>query len=159
LWQRRFGQNPGLIGQTLQLDGKPHTVVGIMPPEFRSLPASLVRSPNEIYLPLAAPYDDARRSWTWLRGIARLKPGVSIEQAQAELDVIARQQELDHPASNKGHGVRVLRLQEDLARNLKPILLMLQGAIALVVLIACINLSNLLLARLTARTKEIAVRA
>jgi putative ABC transport system permease protein len=158
LWQRRFGKDPGLVGQTLQLDGKLRLVVGIMPPEFRSLPASLVRRPNEIYMPLAGTYDDTQRSWTWLRAIARLKPGVPIEQAQAELDVIAHNQEVDHPASNAGRGVRVVRLHEDLVRNLKPILLTLQGATVLVVLIACLNLANLLLARLTARTKEIAVR-
>src|SRR5262249_30556413 len=145
LWQRRFGQDPRLIGRTLQLDRKPYTVIGIMPSEFQSLPASLVRSPNEIYLPLAAEYDDSQRSWTWMRGIARLKPGITIEQGQTELDVIARRQELDHPATNAGHGVRVVRLQEDLVRNIKPILLMLQGAAALVVLIACINLAHLLL--------------
>ena len=159
LWERRFGKDPGLVGQTLQLDGKPCLVVGIMPPEFRSLPAGLVRSPNEIYMPLAASYDDTQRSWTWMRAIARLKPGVAIEQSQAELDVIAHAMELDHPATNTGHGVRVVRLQEDLVRNLKPILIMLQGATVLVVLIACLNLANLLLARLTARTKEMAVRA
>jgi putative ABC transport system permease protein len=159
LWQRRFGKDPAIVGQTFQLDSKPCLVVGIMPPEFRSLPAALVRSPNEIYMPLAASYDDSQRSWTWLRAIARLKPGVSIEHAQAELDVIAHDMELDHPASNTGHGVRIVQLQEDLVRNLKPILLTLQGATVLVVLIACLNLANLLLARLTARTKEIAVRA
>jgi putative ABC transport system permease protein len=158
LWERRFGKDPNLIGQTLQLDGKPCTVVGIMPAEFRSLPPSLVRAPNEIYLPLATKYDDTQRSWTWMRGIARLRPGVSIKQAQTELDVIAHQREIDHPASNAGRGVRVVGLQEDLVRNLKPILLTLQVAIALVVLIACINLANLLLARLTARGKEIATR-
>jgi putative ABC transport system permease protein len=159
LWERRFGKDPGLVGQTLQLGGKPCLVIGIMPPEFRSLPASLVRSPNEIYMPLAGRYDDSQRSWTWMRAIGRLKPGVSIEQAQAGLDVIADELEVDHPSSNAGHGVRVVQLQQDLVRNLKPILLTLQAAIVLVVLIACLNLANLLLARLTARTKEIAVRA
>src|SRR5215471_13636653 len=159
LWQRLFGQVPRLIGQTILRAGKPYSVVGVMPPEFRSLPASLIRTPNEIYLPLAVQYDDSQRSWTWMRGIARLKPGVAIEQAQAELDVIAHKLELDHPASNAGHGVRIVRLQQDLVQNIKPILLTLQGSIVLVVLIACLNLANLLLARLTARTKEIAVRA
>jgi putative ABC transport system permease protein len=159
LWQRRFGKDPSTVGRTIQLDSKPYTVIGVMPPDFRSLPQSLVRAPNEIYMPLASEYNDAQRAWTWMRAIARLKPGVSLEQAQAELDVIAHEQELNHSATNAGHGVRVVRLQEDFVRNLKPILLTLQGAIVLVVLIACINLANLLLARFTTRGKEIAIRA
>ena len=158
LWQRRFGQDPNIIGQTISLDSRPYTVVGVMPPDFHSLPTSLVRK-SELYLPLAAQYDDAQRSFTWLRGIARLKPNATLEQAQAELDVIARQQQLEHPQSNAGRGVHVVKLQTDLIRNVRTALLVLQGAVLLVVLIACVNLATLLLARLTARRKEIAIRA
>jgi putative ABC transport system permease protein len=158
LWQRRFGQDTKIIGQTISLDSRPYTVVGVMPANFHSLPSSLVH-PSDVYLPLAAEYDDTQRSFTWLRGIARLKPNVTLAQAQAELDVIARTQALEHADTNAGRGVRVVRLQADLVRDLRAALLILQGAVLLVVLIACVNLANLLLARLTARRKEIAIRA
>src|SRR5215831_8884139 len=158
LWQRRFGQDPKIIGQTISLDSRAYTVVGVMPPEFHSLPASLVRQ-SDLYLPLAGEYNDAQRSWTWMRGIARLKPQATLEQAQAELDVIARTQAIEHPNTNSGRGVRVVKLQMDLVRDLRAALLILQGAVLLVVLIACVNLANLLLARLTARHQEIAIRA
>ena len=158
LWQRRFGQDPNIIGQTISLDSRSYQVVGVMPSDFHSLPASLARR-SDLYLPLAGEYNDAQRKWTWMRGIARLKPNVTLEQAQAELDAIARAQALDHPNTNAGRGVRVVRLQADLVRDLRTALLVLQCAVLLVVLIACINLANLLLARLTARRKEIAVRA
>src|SRR5215831_9188177 len=158
LWQRRFGQDPKIIGQTISLDSRAYTVVGVMPPEFHSLPASLVRQ-SDLYLPLAGEYNDAQRSWTWMRGIARLKPQATLEQAQAELDVIARTQAIEHPNTNSGSGVRVVKLQDDLVRDLRTALLILQGAVLLVVLIACVNLANLLLARLTARHQEIAIRA
>jgi putative ABC transport system permease protein len=159
LWQGRFGQDPSIVGQTISLDSRPYTVIGVMPQEFRSLPTSLVRQPADVYLPLATQCDETQRSWTWMRGIARLKPGVSLEQAQSELDVIAGQQQLDHPATNSGRGVRVVTLQTDLTRNLRLALLILQGSVLLVVLIGCVNLANLLLARLTARRTEIALRS
>jgi putative ABC transport system permease protein len=158
LWQRRFGEDPNIIGQAISLDSRPYTVVGVMPPDFHSLPASLVRK-SDLYLPLAAEYNDAQRSWTWMRGIARLKPNATLEQAQAELDVIARGQALEHPNTNSGRGVRVVKLQADLVRDLRAALLILQGAVLLVVLIACVNLANLLLVRLTAGRKEMAIRA
>ena len=158
LWQRRFSQDPKILGQTISLDSRPFTVVGVMPPDFHSLPASLVRR-SDLYLPVADEYDDEQRCFLCLRGIARLKPNVTLEQAQAELDVITRAQALDRPNTNHGRGVRVVRLQADFVRDLRTALLILQGAVLLVVLIACVNLANLLLARLSARRKEIAIRA
>ena len=158
LWQRRFSQDPNIVGQTISLDSRTYVVVGVMPATFHSLPTSLVRR-SDLYLPLAGEYNDAQRKWTWMRGIARLKPNITLAQAQAELDALTRAQALDHPNTNAGRGVRIVRLQTDLVRDLRTALLILQGAVLLVVLIACVNLANLLLARLTARRKEIAVRA
>ena len=157
LWKRRFGSDPDIIGQTVSLDSRPHVVVGVMPADFHSLPSSLVGK-SDVYLPLAANYAETERSWNWMRAIARLKPSVSLEQAQAELDVIAHQQALDHPNTNTGYGVRVTPLQADLVRNIRSALLILQGAVLFVVLIACVNLANLLLARLSVRRTEIAIR-
>ena len=157
LWKRRFGNDPEIIGQTISLDSRPHVVVGVMPADFHSLPSSLVGK-SDVYLPLAANYAETERSWNWMRAIARLRPNVSLEQAQAELDVIAHQQALDHPNTNTGYGVCVTPLQADLVRNIRSALLILQGAVLFVVLIACVNLANLLLARLSVRRKEIAIR-
>ncbi|HKP85380.1 MAG TPA: ABC transporter permease, partial [Blastocatellia bacterium] len=158
LWQRRFGGNPNVVGQKVNLGGKPYTVVGVMPAEFQPLPTSLVEPRGEFYRPVAEGRDEEERGSRHLRSIARLKPGVTIEQAQAEMNVITSRLEQGHPTHNTGYGVRLVTLSEDTVGGLRPTLLTLFGAVAFVLLIACANVGNLLLARSAARQKEIAIR-
>ena len=157
-WQRKFSKDPGLVGRSIRLNGVPHTVVGVMPPEFRSLPASLIDQPAEIYRPLAEPYSERERSGHHDRAIARLKPGVTLETAQAEMNVVASRLEREHRETNAGLGVHIVPLKVDIVRNIRPALVILQFSVLLLVLIACANIANLLLARSTVRRKEIAIR-
>ncbi|MEY2483703.1 MAG: putative transport system permease protein [Verrucomicrobiota bacterium] len=159
LWQRQFGGDPNIVGKTMMLSGRPYTVIGVMPLDFHSLPTGLVDAPAEFYRPVAEPPDEKQRASRHLRAIGRLKPGVTLEQAQSEMDLIARQIAQEHPATNAGGGVHLVSLREDLIGRVRPALLMLFGAVAFVLLIACANVGNLLLARSTARHKEIAIRA
>jgi putative ABC transport system permease protein len=159
LWQRRFSGDSNIIGRTILLSGRTYTVIGVMPAGFQSLPTGLLNAPAEFYRPVAEPPDEKERASRHLRAIARLKPGVILEQAQTEMDLIERQLEQEHPTTNAGGGVHLVSLREDLIGRVRPALLMLFGAVAFVLLIACANVGNLLLARSTARHKEIAIRA
>ncbi|HWT02796.1 MAG TPA: ABC transporter permease [Pyrinomonadaceae bacterium] len=159
LWQRRFGGDPAIVGQQVNLSGKPYTVVGVMPADFRPLPVSLVDPQGQFYRPVAEPHDEAERSSRHLRAIARLKPGVTLAAAQSEMNVIAKRLAQEHPESNSDYEVRLNTLSEDTVGGLRPTLLTLFGAVVFVLLIACANVGNLLLARSAARKKEIAVRA
>ncbi len=159
LWQRSFGGDPNVIGKTVLLNSRPYTVVGVMPESFRSLPTSLIDERAEFYRPVAEKHDDEERSSRHLRAIARIKPGVPLAQAQAEMNVIAKRLEQEYPRDNTGYGVRLVSLAEDTVGGLRPTLLTLFGAVAFVLLIACANVGNLLLARSAARQKEIAIRS
>jgi len=159
LWQSKFGSDPNVVGTKVLLNSRPHTIVGVMSASLRSLPTTLIDAPAEFYRPVGENYDEDARSGRHLRAIARLKPGVSIEQAQVEMSVIAGRLEQEHPIHNTGYGVRLVSLPEDTVGSLRPTLLMLLGAVVFVLLIACANVGNLLLARSTARQKEIAIRA
>lgn len=158
LWQRRFGGDPNVVGNAVNLSGRSYTIVGVMPPDFRPLPKSLVDARAEFYRPVGENYDNEERSSRHLRAIARLRPDVSLEQAQTEMTTIAARLEQAHPRDNTGYTVRLVNITEDTIGELRPALLMLMGAVAFVLLIACANVGNLLLARSTARQKEIAIR-
>jgi putative ABC transport system permease protein len=151
LWRRRFGGNPGVLGRVVDLDGSPATVVGVMPATFH-----FPRPDSEIWtnLQFAAP---TRRGPFFYRGLARLKPGVSPAQAQAELDAVARRIELADPRLAR-LAFPLQPLREAVVGDARPALLVLFGAVTLVLLIAAVNVANLLLARAAAREREMAVR-
>jgi putative ABC transport system permease protein len=158
LWQRYFGGDAAIVGKTVQLNNRSYTVVGVMPADFRPLPSTLVAPEGQLYRPVAEAYDNQQRSARHLRAIGRLKAGVTLEQARAEMSGIADNLEQANPQTNKDYGIHLVSLSDDLLGNLQPALLMLLGAVVFVLLVACANVANLLLVRASGRQKEIAIR-
>jgi putative ABC transport system permease protein len=155
LWQRRFGGNLNILGRTITLDDQLYTVIGVMPPN-----AGLRFRDTDVWTPLAITAEQARQYGSrYLFACGRLKPGVTLEEARLEMSLIADSLAKQYPDSNTGWNVKLISLLDYAADEAKPKLALMFGAVAFVLLIACANVANLLLARAAARQKEIAIRA
>jgi putative ABC transport system permease protein len=154
-WQRVFGGDPTVIGRSVVMNGEPHTIVGVMPAG-----SAFDRGTSDIWRPLAFGPGEQTRNYHWLQVLARLKPGVTVEQARARMDAIGAQIAVQYPESNKDWGVTVERFVDvSVNASLKQSLQLLMAAVAMLLLVGCANLANLALARGTSREREITVRA
>ena len=154
LWVERFGSDPKIIGQNIRMNGETYTVVGVL------AAGQPDRLESHLFVPLAFKPDQINHDFHWLLVMGRLKPGVTLQQANADMDSVTRHIAEIYPVSNKGWGASVEQLQNDfISPELIKNIWLLMGAVAFILLIACVNVANLLLARGTVRQKEIAVRA
>jgi predicted permease len=159
LWQRRFGGDTNIVGKTVELNGRSYSIVGVMGPDFHPLPSTLVSPEGQFYRPVAEKYEDSARDERHLRAIARLKPGATVQQARSEVRVIAQRLAQQHPETNKDQGAYVVSITDEIIGGIRPTLLMIFGAVIFVLLVACANVANLLLARATVRFREITIRS
>ena len=153
-WQRYFGGSPDVIGKTMTLDGVLNAVVGVLPRDFQFGPSQS----GDIWRSMRVRGWAARRNAFWLNPVARLKPGVNLQQAQAGTATLARQLELQYPDDNAGIGVQLVSLEGQLVGSVRPVLQLLMATVAFVLLITCANVAGLLLARSAQRQKEISIR-
>jgi predicted permease len=161
LWKRDFGSSPSALGKTLDLNGVGHTIVGVIPASFHYQSFNFQNN-TDVFVPIGQ-WSDAtfrrRDTGMGMDAVGRLRPGVTLRQAQQDMNAVSRHLAQEYPDVDRGTGVALYSLKQDIVGRIRPFLLVLLAAVAFVLLIACVNVANLLLARSTARTREFAVRA
>ncbi|MGC2108059.1 MAG: ABC transporter permease [Candidatus Korobacteraceae bacterium] len=156
LWKSDFAGDPKIVGRVVHLDNKPVTIVGVLPRDFELAPAGIV----PIWVPLhVSPYLATARNARWLNVIGRLAPGISLEQARSEMESVTAQLAKEYPQQNAAITINVGRLSDEIVGEVRPLLLILFGAVSFVLLIACANVANLLMTRSIDRRREFAIRS
>jgi predicted permease len=161
LWKRKFGSALDVIGKRLALNGTDYTIIGVLPAGFHLRLQNFAEN-NDVYIPIGQWTDVVfhdRSAGLGMKAIGRLKPGVTLEQARADMDAIANRLADAYPVADKDSGITVMSLKESMVGEIEPFLFLLLGAVGLVLLIACVNVANLVLARSTSRTREFAIRS